>query len=235
MKKQERIADGIETGGKQELSDICGEVFTLILHLRKSADFGDLELLRQRVRGLLERMESRAHDAGTSAEDTHQALFALIAFLDETIIASDWSQKDAWLAKPLQLEYFDRFDAGEEFFNRLDKIRQRSRSMSHVLKVYYLCMALGFRGKYQFLEREKIKTLIEETYAELRHGGGKSAAPLSPHGLRGDELVQVVTREVPFWVIAVFAVAGGFFFYLVMTLLVSSAARGALQVIESAF
>jgi len=105
--------------------------------------------------------------------------------------------------------------------------------MGQVLEVYHLCLALGFRGKYQFLEREKIKTLVEETYAELSHGSGKSASQLSPRGLRGDELVHVVTREVPFWVIAIFAVGVGFLFYLVMSWLISAAADDAVQALDS--
>jgi type VI secretion system protein ImpK len=233
MKKQDRESEELDAAEKPDLTEICSELFTLILQLRKTADFGDVEILRQRLRGFLDRVESRARDAGYSSEDIHQTLFALIAFLDETLIASDWPRKEEWLSKPLQLEYFDRFDAGEEFFTRLEKLRQRPRMMSPVLKVYHLCMALGFRGKYQFLEREKIKTLIEETYAELCHVRNKSSGLLAPHGSRGDEIVDVVTREIPFWVIAVFAVAIGFFFYMTMTFMISNAAKSVVHAVES--
>jgi len=233
MKKPERNPDPEEHATARDLTDLCAEIFTLILQLRRTSDFGNFEVLRQRVKDLLGRVDARARDAGYSSEDVQLVIFACVAFLDETIIASDWGQKDEWLARPLQLEYFERFDAGEEFFVKLDKLRQKSQSMGPVLKVYHMCMSLGFRGKHQFLEREKIRSLIEDTYAELFHGRGKSASRLSPHGAREDEIVNVVTREIPVWVIAVFAAAIGFFFYLVMTVLISGTAKDAVKVMDS--
>ncbi len=225
MKKTEKSPEPDERTPARDLTDICAEIFTLILQLRRTSDFGNFEILRQRVKDLLGRVEARARDAGYNNEDVRLVLFACVAFLDETIIASDWSQKDEWLARPLQLEYFDRFDAGEEFFVKLEKLRQQPQSMEPVLKVYHMCMSLGFRGKHQFLEREKIRSLIEETYAELSHGRAKAANRLSPHGAREDEIVAVVTREIPVWVIAVFAAGIGFFFYLIMTVLISRTAN----------
>jgi type VI secretion system protein ImpK len=225
MKNTERNPDPEERATARDLSDICAEIFTLILQLRRTSDFGNLEVLRQRIKDLLGRVEAGARDAGYSSEDVQLVLFACVAFLDETIIASDWSQKDKWLARPLQLEYFNRFDAGEEFFVKLDLLRQRPRSMGPVLKVYHMCMSLGFRGKHQFLEREKIRSLIEETYAELFHGREKTVNRLSPHGARKDEIVAAATREIPVWVIAVFAAGIGFFFYLIMTVLISRIAN----------
>jgi len=224
MKRPEPYPDPDEHATSRDLTDICADVFTLILQLRRIRDFGNLDVLRQRVKSLLGRVEARARDAGYGNEEVQLVLFACVAFLDETIIASEWSHKDEWLARPLQLEYFDRFDAGEEFFVKLDKLRQRSQAMAPVLKVYHLCMSLGFRGKHQFFEREKIRMLIEETYAELYHGRGRSAQRLSPHGARGDEIVDVVTREIPVWVVAVFAAGIGFFFYLIMTILMTRTA-----------
>jgi type VI secretion system protein ImpK len=233
MKKPERTPDSEERTRPRDLTEICSEIFTLILQLRRTSDFGNFEILRQRVRGLLSRVETKAREAGYGTEDVQLVLFACVAFLDETIIASDWGQKDEWLARPLQLEYFNRFDAGEEFFVKLDALRQRPQSMGQVLKVFHMCMSLGYRGKHQFLEREKIKALIEETYAELYHGRGKDGNRISPHGAREDEIVDVVTREIPVWVIAVFAAGIGFFFYLVMTVLISGTANEVVRVIDS--
>lgn len=218
---------------KYELADFFADCFTLILQLRKTHEYGDQEILRKRVHELLDKAEREAKDAGFSDEDIQMVIFALVALLDETIIASEWSQKDAWLAKPLQLELFDRFDAGEEFFVRLEKLRQRPQYDKGVLEIYYLCMTLGFKGKYQFQEREKLRQLIEETHDDLRHIKGKSAEILSLHGQRKDELVEVVSKEVPFLVVVISSVAIGFIFYLVMTLLISNAANTVINIINS--
>jgi len=217
---------------KRDLSEIASGCLALILQLRRLSDFGDRTVLRQRVRELLHQVERDARDAGYAEEDIRLAVYALIAFLDETIIASEWSQKEDWLANPLQLESYARFDAGEEFFVQLEKLRQRPSAHASVLKIYYLCMALGFKGKYQLLEKEKLRQMIEDTYADLTSVKGKPTEVLSPHGSRKDEIVSVVARDVPLWVMGVFALALGFGFYLVMTLLVSQAANTAIQVMD---
>ena len=207
-----------------DLSEIYGPVLTLIMQLRRTRDFGNPGVLRQRVRDLLERTEREARNKGYTPTDIRSAEFALVAFLDETIIASDWGNKEEWLTRPLQLELFDRFDAGEEFFTKLDRLRQHPLDNISLIRIYYLCLALGFRGKYQVLEREKIHQLIEEIYAEIVHLQRKPLHTLSPHGQRKDEIVGIVVREVPPWIIAVFALAAGFFFYLVMSFLISKSA-----------
>jgi type VI secretion system protein ImpK len=233
MKKQESESPSLDRPISVDLSDVFGPVLTLIMQLRQARDFGNPGTLRQRVRELLERTEREAQKAGYAQADIRSAEFALVAFLDETIIASEWNKKDEWLTRPLQLELFDRFDAGEEFFSNLDRLRQRPLENISLLRIYYLCLALGFRGKYQILDREKIRQLIEETYAEIVHLQRKPFHSLSPRGQRRDEIVDVVVREVPSWIIGVFALAGGFFFYLVMSLLISKSAQEVVRIIES--
>lgn len=223
----------IQKHAKYDLIDIFSDCYTLILQLRKTHEYGDQEILRKRTRELLNKAESEAKEAGVNDEDIHMVIFALVALLDETIITSEWSQKDAWLARPLQLELFNRFDSGEEFFVRLEKLRRRPQYNKSVLEIYYLCMTLGFKGKYQFQEREKLRQLIEETYDDLRHIKGKSAEILSPQGQRKDEFVEVVSKEVPFSVVVISAVAIGFIFYLIMTLLISNAANTVNHIINS--
>ena len=155
------------------------------------------------------------------------SLFALVAFLDETILASEWSQKDDWLANSLQLEHFGRFDAGEEFYAVLGKLRQRRGPGSSVLKIYYLCLVLGFKGKYQFLDREKRRDVVDDVASALGPEKGRGDVTLSPHGLRAEESVGAVAQDLPGWLIVVLAAACGIGFYVLMTLLLAGSADAA--------
>jgi type VI secretion system protein ImpK len=233
MKNHELKTPHTQRQSKQSLIDICADCFTLILQLRNTSEYGDQDILRRRIRELLNKVEHEAREIGFDENDIQMAIFALVAFLDETIIASDWKHKSTWLATPLQLELFDRFDAGEEFFSRLEILRQKSSYKRDILEIYYLCMTLGFKGKYQFQQREKLHQFIEESYDYLRHLKGKSAEILSPHGKRRDEFVDVVSREVPVWIIGASAVAIGFIFYVIMNLLISNAATRVIRLISS--
>ena len=217
----------------QRLSEIYSPCFALVLQMRSTDTLGDADVLRGRIKNLLEKSGLEAARAGHSREDVQDARFALVAFIDETILSSDWIQKDRWLAKPLQLELFDRYDAGEEFFEKLQSLRSQGALRADVLEVYYLCMALGFKGRYQLHDQGRLRIIIEETYAELKRIPGMGVGPLSVHGKPRDQVATEVKSKLPAWVVVVCAAAVGLLIYLGMSLYISSAAEDAARAIEA--
>lgn len=213
----------------QRLAEVYAPCFALILQLRGTDEYGDAQALRARILDLFDKADREAKRAGTSERASQQAQFALVAFVDETILSSNWVQKDYWLAKPLQLELYDRYDAGEEFFERLKQLRAEGAAQAEVLEIYYLCMTLGFKGRYLLHDQEKLRTLVEETHDALRSMPGMQAEQLSPHGTPGDQTATEVRSKLPPWVIAVAALVLGLLVYLGMSLYISDAAGDAVQ------
>ncbi|MEW6381892.1 MAG: type IVB secretion system protein IcmH/DotU [bacterium] len=80
-----------------------------------------------------------------SRQDFDLARFAVCAWIDEAILNSAWKEKARWQKEQLQRIYYNTADAGEEFFERLNAIGLHQRD---VREVYYLCLALGFTGRY---------------------------------------------------------------------------------------
>lgn len=75
-----------------------------------------------------------------------KSLFAVCAWIDEQVLLSNWQNKELWQLNPLQNKYFKTRNAGEEFFEimeRLDPIAD-----APVIEVYNYCIKLGFKGKY---------------------------------------------------------------------------------------
>jgi type VI secretion system protein ImpK len=175
---------------------------------------------------LFDRFGRDARNAGINQDTIMAAEFALAAFVDETIFGSEWSSKDAWLAQPLQMELFNVFNAGEAFFDRVKELQQRTQANAEMLEIYYLCLALGFRGKYQLIERgpEMLKQIVEDLYNDLRRAAGKPIEALAPHGKPRGEMIKVVKEKVPAWVVGAAAAAVGLVFYLVMTVRISGKA-----------
>ncbi len=216
----------------RRLAEIYAPCFTLILQLRASHEFGEAEMLRQRVKDLLDRSEREASRLGVSSEDLRQAKFTLVAFIDETILSSEWSQKDRWVAKPLQLEFYDRYDAGEEFFVRLEGLLAQPTGHADVLEVFYLCMALGFKGRYELYEQERLRILIEDAFAVLNRTPAMGSGELSPHGKPRGQMATEVRSKLPVWVIAVFAVGLALLIYIGMSLSMNSTADRAARIID---
>ena len=217
----------------QRISEIFSPCFALILQLRATDAFGEADLLRQRIKNLLEKAGLQATRAGISHEDIQAAKFALVAFIDETILSSEWMHKDRWLSRPLQLEIYDRYDAGEEFFVKLDGLRAQAALRAEVLEVYYLCMALGFKGRYQLHDQERLRLIIEETYAELKRLPGMGVNVLSVHGKPRDQVATEVKSKLPAWVVVACAAALGLLVYIGMSFYISDAADDTVGAIES--
>lgn len=208
----------------QRLAEIFAPCFTLILKLRASDEFGDPDALRRRTKELLDDAEREALRTGVSPDDIRMAKFALVAFIDETVLSSDWSRKEAWASTPLQLELYDQYDAGEVFFDRLEQLRENPRANAEALEVYYLCMTLGFKGQYQIHGQERLREIIETTYEDIRHLPGMGGKDLAPHGAPRGQVAQEVKSKLPTWVIAAAAALIGLLIYTGMYLYISDAA-----------
>lgn len=206
---------------KKNLSDIASESFILILQLRATTEYGNASDLKTHVIDMFDKFENNARRIGIDNEKVLIAKFALVAFLDETIISSEWSEKNEWLAEPLQIKLFDTFNAGEEFFTNMSNLRQRTTANKDVLEIYYLCLSLGFKGKYQLQSPENLRRIIDDLNLELHPEAFRSIDLLSPNGKPRQSLVQTVKVGLPLWVFPVGAFAILLVFYFIMSFSVS--------------
>ena len=196
------MAESTPSSSAPALADLCGDLLAFALQLKRSSDPGDAEAMRQKIDEQFRGLETKARQADVPQEDVQQAKYAICAFIDEMILTSSWALKESWADKPLQLEYFNDFSAGEEFYNKVDQLRGAKKNA--VLEVYYLCLALGFRGKYVDLQgMEKKKVLMDTMLREMR--GAAPAAPgavgLSPSWQPPDAMPGIV-KNFPAWFVA---------------------------------
>jgi type VI secretion system protein ImpK len=188
----------------------CADVLSLILQLRNSRDLPAPDILQRRVLGLFETMMQTGRENRIPEQDMIDAKFALAAFADEVIYHSSWPGKTQWLSNPLQLQFFGINTAGDGFYVNLDNMHGQ-RGRDHVAQIYFLCLALGFQGKYRLRQQEGLAQVVEGlgNYVALSTGAGEA---LAPNAERKDGTGGAVRRELPY-----LAVALGF---LILALLV---------------
>ncbi len=192
---------------------VCSDVLSLILQLRNSRDLPAPDILQRRVLGLFETMMQNGREARIPEQDMVDAKYALAAFADEVIYHSTWPGKTQWLSNPLQLQFFQLNTAGDGFFVNLDNLHGQ-RGRSHVAQIYFLCLALGFQGKYRLRQQEGLTAVVEGlgNYVALSEGGGEV---LAPNAERKDGGGGAVRRELPF-----LAIALGFFVVALLVVIV---------------
>jgi len=99
--------------------------------------------------------------------------YALAAYVDECVLSSEWSGKIQWKQSPLQLQFFNEHLAGEHFFDRLLYLRKSLSKYIDVLEIYYVCLTLGFEGRYRSGDLEALEILKVDIWKEIvdvRHG-----------------------------------------------------------------
>jgi type VI secretion system protein ImpK len=106
---------------------------------------GSAEAVRQQMVGHLRGFVAQCRDRGIADAETAEGRYALVAFIDDRILKSDWAGRADWQRTPLQLQFYREFTAGENFFRRMGGLIQRGEPVA-ALEVYYLCLALGFAG-----------------------------------------------------------------------------------------
>jgi len=130
-----------------------------------------------------------------SSEDVKQAVFAVVAFLDESVLSSGNPAFANWPRSPLQAELYGRQLAGEVFFQELQKVLNRRDSVesAELLEVYYLCLLLGFKGRYAAGggDLNSLKKMIQERIGHVR---GPSTA-LSPRGCLPSDAVRLTPAD----------------------------------------
>jgi len=180
---------------------VCSPVLSLIIQLRNSRDLPAPDILQRRVLGLFDKMMEEGRAERIPEQDMIDAKFALAAFADEVIYHSTWPGKTQWLSNPLQLQFFGLNTAGDGFFTNLDNLHGQ-RGRNHVAQIYFLCLSLGFQGKYRLRQQEGLAQVVEGlgNYVAVAEGGGEQ---LAPNAERKDSGGGAVRREAPLVLIAI--------------------------------
>ncbi len=94
---------------------------------------------------LIERARAAAETAGFSKARWLDGFFPVCAYIDETLLCSDWAGRGQWEQNQFQRKYYHTTAAGWLFFEKLDQLDDAS---ADIRPVYEFCLALGFKGRY---------------------------------------------------------------------------------------
>jgi type VI secretion system protein ImpK len=181
---------------RENLAFAFQEAFTATVRLRSGRQsVADASAFRTQIREALRRADQEARTHGYAAETVKLAIFAVVAFLDETILNLQSQVFAEWVRKPLQEELFGVHVAGEMFFENLNKLLTQNDSpeLSDILEVYLLCLQLGYRGRYGVGTggdfrgiSEAVREKLRRSRAELKYLAPDWAPPVEPPTVRRD-------------------------------------------------
>ena len=196
-------AAGVRAAAPGVFVNLAAPVLELVLKLQTGSVAASHDV-RPVVSGLLKQLEQGGRGIRCRPEHVEDVKFALVAFVDETVLSpsKDFPLRKEWEQLPLQLEYFREHLAGVKFFERLDGLLARDDAeAADVVEVYYLCLLLGFKGKYNFyLLEEQLKETIAGVADYLRRAGRLKPLALSAHWMANDQPELPRDQGLPPWV-----------------------------------
>jgi type VI secretion system protein ImpK len=195
------------------LLECSATVFALTAKLRSTAETTVLSDFRDQIIKSFDVLERMAFERQIGASTVQDAKYALAAYVDETVLASENSKRMEWMSQPLQLEFFGEHLAGEAYFEKLNTLRQGGEKNLDLLELYYTCLQLGFEGMYKMRGLEALMALQVDLRSQIDGYRGIVDPKLAPDGVPKTGIIARVSRHVPFWVILVVTAGLLFFSY----------------------
>jgi len=197
------------SGGLNPLTAAATTLLALIAQLRDSASHPDPESLFQHVSQEVQQFEAAARSRGEPADVILGARYVLCTAIDETVLNTPWGGQSCWATQTLLGTFHNETWGGEKFFQLLDRLIQEPARNLHLLELMYLCLSLGFEGKFRVQERGRamLEGIQENLYQTIRMHRGDVERSLSPRWLGVQDKRTRLARYVPLWVVA--AVSAG--------------------------
>lgn len=150
----------------ENLAFVFQELLTVGERLRSNRQqVADATSFRAQIWTAVRQAEDDARRRGYATDDIELAVFAAVAFLDESILNLRLPVFADWPRQPLQEERYGHHVAGEIFFQNLQKLLTRtdSQELADVLEMYQLALLLGFAGRYSMGGRGELRGVATQT------------------------------------------------------------------------
>ncbi|WP_205895467.1 DotU family type VI secretion system protein, partial [Metapseudomonas otitidis] len=189
--------------GLNPLENAAGPMLALLTRLRNTIAHPMPASLRAQLLGYLRQFEEKARAAGVPQDEVMLSRYVLCTALDEAVMSTPWGSASEWGKQSLLITLHNEAWGGEKVFQLLDHCLQNPRQRLHILELLYLCISLGFEGRYRVMNdgRSQLDALRERVAATIRATHGEIERELSPHW-RGLVVARDRLRQfLPPWVV----------------------------------
>ncbi|MFG0297652.1 MAG: DotU family type IV/VI secretion system protein [Maioricimonas sp. JB045] len=128
----------------QRVYPVIRHVFDVLAKIRKTGGNGpDPQDVSSQLRRLLAQFDVQ----GPRATEFQLAKSALVYWIDEVLVHSNWEHAGYWSDHCLERTYFSSRERAWRFFDNAESAR--SMDSLDALETYYLCACFGFKGIYR--------------------------------------------------------------------------------------
>jgi type VI secretion system protein ImpK len=155
-------------------ASLISPVFQQVIDLQARLEAGESprwEAERGQLLAALEEADRKASISTRLAHDFELARYALVYWIDEILINSPWAHALEWRQHILEWEIYQERYRADKFFEKAAEAEALAET--DPLETFYLCVALGFRGKHRDSPTE-LRRWGERVYNRIVAGGAQT-------------------------------------------------------------
>lgn len=185
---------------------LASNLLSEVVRLKHSYQAEDLHSLKERLSAEIRLFEHHALHESNDSGEVMAARYVLCTAIDEAVATTPWGNESAWSQMSLLSTFHNETFGGEKFFQLLERVSRNPVKHLHLLELMYLCLSLGFEGKYRVMPRGTLEldVIRDSLYRQIRQLRGDTPRDISPHwqGLQGARGHFV--RAAPWWAVGLF-------------------------------
>jgi type VI secretion system protein ImpK len=194
--------------GLNPLEKSASVLLNLLSQIRNTSSHPNSTGLHKQLATEIQNFESTAQREGIPPETIFIARYALCTVIDEFVMSTPWGAGSIWSTQSLLSLFHKETRGGERFFQMLNKLNQNPAKNIDLLELLYLCLSLGFQGRYRVAPNgiNELEEIRESLYYTIRQQQEEPEPALSPHweGLNKSAIEKTVL--VPAWLAAGIAI-----------------------------
>jgi type VI secretion system protein ImpK len=197
------VAESAASAGLNPLIAAANPLLDIVPQVRTTLQHPDPSGLRDFIAQNIKAFETRAKSAGVSSEKVIAARYALCTLLDEAAASTPWGS-GIWAKHSLLVMFHNEAWGGEKFFQLLAKLAENPKANRDLLEFMYICLALGFEGRYRVVEngRAQLDALRERLARLVDKERGEYERDLSPRWQAAPIARAKILVLLPAWVLA---------------------------------
>jgi type VI secretion system protein ImpK len=168
--------------------------------------------------------EKEALASGLDSRSLRAARYALCATVDDIVLSTPEGTASSWTMQGMTSIFHDEVVGGERFFEILTELQKDLGHHEPVVELMYLCMSLGFIGRYRVRPRgvAELTDLRDGVYNTIRSRRGDFERELSPQWRGVNAGARGLARRIPIWALALGTVTLALCMYVGFTFLLSN-------------
>jgi type VI secretion system protein ImpK len=166
-------------------ANLVGPVFQCVVDLQERLDHGEspaLQAERDRILAVLAEAERKASASSSQlARDFELARRALVYWIDEVLSSSRWDHAIEWKQHILEWDIYEERLRADQFYEFAHEAE--TLAGTDPLETFFLCVALGFRGRYVDRPKE-LELWAERAYNRIVAGSHQTDKFMADDGDR---------------------------------------------------